>query len=79
MGRRRRGILGGRQAWRLAGGHGQFMDGPKRLVEEVKAVLEGAGGRCSLIDGHTPRGDSRVLLLGRSFVVAEAFWFERLK
>ncbi len=63
---------------RLQDGYGKLMEGPQRIVDGVKRLLEGLDVRCSMINGHTPRGASLLLLLGRSFIVAEAFVFEVL-
>ncbi len=55
-----------------------FAEGPKPLIAAYQEILEAAGARCSVIShgsmlsADAPEGP-QLLLLGRSFVIAESF------
>lgn len=55
-----------------------FAEGPKPLITAYQEILEAAGARCSvishgsMISADAPEGP-QLLLLGRSFVIAESF------
>ena len=61
----------------LAGGYGLLMDGPGSVCRAVAAVLEAGGVGTSILGDAPPRPGRRVLLLGRSYVIATGFKFER--
>ena len=60
-----------------------FAEGPKPLIMAYQEILKAAGARCSVIShgsmlsADAPDG-SQLLLLGRSFVIAESFDAEPL-
>jgi hypothetical protein len=60
----------------LGAGHGMLMGAPEPVCAVAARVLEAAGVQCSIL-GHTQaRPVMRVLVLGRSYVVAVGFAFE---
>lgn len=61
---------------RLRAGHGMLMSAPASVCVAIAAALEEAGGRASILGGAPARPGTRVLLLGRSYVVASGFAFE---
>jgi hypothetical protein len=63
---------------RLAVGHGLLMSAPESICAVVARVLEAEGTRASVVGSAASRPGHRVLLLGRSFVVAGGFAFENL-
>ncbi len=62
----------------LRSGHGMLMTAPESLATIAASVLEAAGVQCSIFGNAPARPGKRVLLLGRSYVVAGGFAFERL-
>jgi hypothetical protein len=62
----------------LAGGYGLLLSAPVSVASVVQRHLEDAGIECSLLGRITPAGINQVLVLGRSFIVAEAFRFEKV-
>ena len=62
----------------LSAGHGKLIDAPDSVCTAAARLLEGLGIQCSIVGGsHRFRGE-RLLLLGRSYVVAGGFAFEPL-
>ncbi len=61
----------------LRRGHGLFMVGPEPVCVAVAAVLEDAAIRTSILGDVAARAAHQALVLGRSYVVAQAFAFER--
>ena len=61
----------------LAGGYGLLMDAPESVCRAVASVLEAGGVGASILGDAPARPGRRVLLLGRSYVIATAFKFER--
>ena len=62
---------------RLRAGHGMLMSAPTSVCAVVAAALEEAGVSASVVGGAAAaRPGKRVLLLGRSYVVASGFAFE---
>lgn len=60
----------------LSAGHGMLMNAPEPVCEVAAHVLEAHGIRCSIL-GHAPaRPGMRLILLGRSYVIAAGFAFE---
>jgi hypothetical protein len=60
----------------LNAGHGMLMNAPESVCKVAAQVLEAHGVRCSIL-GHAPaRPGMRVLLLGRSYVIAAGFAFD---
>ncbi|HTV25425.1 MAG TPA: hypothetical protein VMG12_42310 [Polyangiaceae bacterium] len=62
----------------LADGYGLLLRAPQSVTLAVRGELERAGLACSLVESREPRAGSQALLLGRSFIVADAFRFEAL-
>lgn len=62
----------------LGAGHGLLMDAPELVCVVAARVLEAAGVQCSILGHAPPRTGMRVLLLGRSYVIASGFAFEEL-
>lgn len=60
----------------LQGGHGMLMKAPESVCAAVSAALEGEGVRTSTLGSATARSGKRALVLGRSYVIANAFAFE---
>jgi hypothetical protein len=61
----------------LRAGHGLLMSAPESICAAAAALLEGMGVSTSIL-GHAPAHlGKRVLLFGRSYVIASAFFFER--
>jgi hypothetical protein len=52
----------------LAGGHGMLVKGPKQAVDEYLAAI-GDSLRYSIVRGHTPKGDCRIMLFDNNYVV----------
>ena len=61
----------------LRRGHGLLMEAPEPVCAAVAAVLERRGVSASILGSSLRRSDVRVLVLGRSYMVAGAFAFER--
>lgn len=61
----------------LRGGHGLLMHAPGPVSLVVASALEAEGVQCSILDYAPARPGMRVLVLGRSYVVAEGFAFEK--
>lgn len=60
----------------LGAGQGMLMNAPEPVCAVAARVLEAAGVQCSVL-GHAPaRAGKRVLLLGRSYMIAAGFAFE---
>jgi hypothetical protein len=73
-----RGIAGAESL--LRAGHGLLMEAPESVCKAVAAVLVDAGVAASIIGSGSVSLDQpghRALLLGRSYVIARAFAFER--
>ncbi len=62
---------------RLAAGHGLLMNAPESVCARVAVVLDEAGVGTSTLGQAPARPGKRALLLGRSYVIATAFEFER--
>ncbi len=62
----------------LTSGYGLLLRGPRGFVEAAESVLAAHGVQRQLHKGSGFRGRFRVLELGRNFVVAERFEFERI-
>ena len=62
----------------LGAGHGMLMDAPEPVCAVAARVLEAAGVQCSILGRAPARTGMRVLLLGRSYIVASGFAFEQL-
>jgi len=62
---------------RLRGGHGLLMSAPGSICAVVARALDAAGVATSVVGSAPARTGMRVLLLGRSYVIAGAFSFER--
>jgi hypothetical protein len=60
----------------LGAGHGMLMSAPEPVGNAAARVLEEHGVQCSILGHAPPRPGMRVLLLGRSYVVAAGFAFE---
>jgi hypothetical protein len=69
----------------LRGGHGLLMRAPEAIAVIAADLLQAFGAVPSVVLEHAPSDFERrprpvrALLLGRNFVVAEAFRFVRLK
>jgi hypothetical protein len=61
----------------LRSGHGLLMRAPEPTCVAVAATLEDAGVGTSILGRAPSRPGYRVLLLGHSYVIAQAFAFER--
>jgi len=87
-----RALLDGSEGWRgltdyagsddnverlLRAGHGLLMRAPESVCAAAAALLEDAGVRTSILGNAPARPGKRVLLVGRSYVIASAFVFER--
>jgi hypothetical protein len=62
----------------LRAGHGMLMHAPEPICNVASRILEPAGVQCSILGGAPARPGKRVAVLGRSYVVASGFAFERL-
>jgi hypothetical protein len=60
----------------LCAGHGNLMSAPEAICSVAARVLEAEGVLSSILGSAAPRAGKRVLLLGRSFVIASGFSFE---
>jgi hypothetical protein len=60
----------------LRAGYGKLMDAPEPVCAVAARVLEAEGIQCSIVGHAPPRPGMRVLVLGRSYVVAAGFAFE---
>lgn len=58
-------------------GHGLLLRGPVSMCAAATKVLVAHGIRSTTMSGLAPRWPRSVLLLGRSYVIASAFVFER--
>lgn len=63
----------------LAARHGMLLSAPEPVCVAAAGVLEAEGVGCSIVGSTPPRTGFRALLLGRSYVVAKGFSFERLQ
>lgn len=61
----------------LRSGHGLFVAAPATICSVVAAVLEAEGVQCSILGDAPARPGKRALLLGRSYVIASGFAFEK--
>jgi hypothetical protein len=61
---------------RLRAGHGMLMEAPESVCSVVARVLETEEVQCSILGNAPSRPGKRVLLLGRSHVIADGFAFE---
>lgn len=66
---------GGRTASVLCAGNGVFLRAPESVASVVIEVIRAHGASASLIRDHGARPGHRALLLGTSYVVAQAFRF----
>jgi hypothetical protein len=62
---------------RLRSGHGMLMEAPEGVCAVAASVLEAEGVQCSILGNAPSRPGKRVLLLGRNYVIASGFAFER--
>jgi hypothetical protein len=62
----------------LCAGHGMLMNAPESVCAVAARALEAAGIECSIVGRAPARPGKQVVLLGRSYVVAGGFAFERL-
>lgn len=62
----------------LRSGHGLLMHAPEPVCVVASRILEPAGVRCSILGSAPARPGRRVVVLGRSYVVASGFALERL-
>jgi hypothetical protein len=62
----------------LRAGHGMLMHAPEPICNVASRILEPAGVQCSILGGAPARPGKRVVVLGRSYVVASGFAFEHL-
>lgn len=62
----------------LAGGFGMLAEGPEIVMAAMANVLSRSGVKPSTIIWQQMKRDRLALLLGRNFVIAEAFRFERM-
>jgi len=60
----------------LRAGHGMLMNAPESVCAGVAAALEGEGVRTSIPGSAPARSGKQALVLGRSYVIANAFAFE---
>jgi hypothetical protein len=60
----------------LRAGHGNLMNAPEAICSVAVRVLEAEGVQSSILGNAAPRPGKRVLLLGRSYVIASGFTFE---
>jgi putative component of toxin-antitoxin plasmid stabilization module len=65
-------------AKRLADRHGMLTYAPESVCAVAGRVLEAEGVQCSILGAAAPRPGLRVLLLGRSFVIASGFASQNL-
>ncbi|MBX3321036.1 MAG: hypothetical protein KF890_14225 [Nitrospira sp.] len=63
----------------LSGGYGSLMRAPQTVIQAVEAVLANTGAKTKTIDCTRPAYSYQVLLLDKSFVIAEDFRFEPLE
>lgn len=61
----------------LRDGHGMLLQAPAPVCCVVAQILEAAGIQCSILGNAPVRPGKRVLLLGRSYVIASGFAFAR--
>jgi hypothetical protein len=61
----------------LRAGHGMLMNAPEPVCDVAARVLEAEGVQCSILGCAPGRPGMRVLLLGRSYIIAAGFAFER--
>ncbi len=61
----------------LAGGHGLLLRAPESICSGAAALLGAEGVKASVLGHAKARGAKHLLLLGRSYVIAEAFAFKK--
>ncbi|OAB38328.1 hypothetical protein [Paenibacillus glacialis] len=62
----------------LKGDSGLFASGPKRLIDKYKEVLESNELSVSLLPCNKKNNDKKIMIFGKSFVVAEDFYYTLL-